>query len=112
MHPHAGAQPPLGRDRREIGPGRVSQVLARDLLVIGVVGEKAKQHDQDDQCDFRDDEEGRRWQGQIENIIFSLVSEIRNPAVGFSPTTDFIKQCPGCPYMVMCGTQWTGKGEW
>ena len=61
---------------------------------------------------YIDDEEGRRWQGQIENIIFSLVSEIRNPAVGFSPTTDFIKQCPGCPYMVMCGTQWTGKGEW
>ena len=61
---------------------------------------------------YIDDEEARQWQGTMEDIIFSLVSEIRNPAVDFSPTTDFIKQCPGCPYMVMCGTQWTGKGEW
>ena len=60
---------------------------------------------------YIDDEEARQWQGQIEDIIFKLITEIRNPDIDFSPTTDFMKQCPICPYKVMCGTQWTGRGK-
>ena len=58
---------------------------------------------------YIDDEEARQWQGQIEDVIFKLITEIRNPDIDFSPTTDFMKQCPNCPYKEICGTQWTGK---
>jgi CRISPR/Cas system-associated exonuclease Cas4 (RecB family) len=61
---------------------------------------------------YYDTEEAREWQGTVENIIFSLVDEIRNPAVDFSLTADFMKQCPGCPFQGICGTQWTGNGAW
>ena len=38
-------------------------------------------------------------------IIATLLDEINDPSLPFSPTKDK-KNCSGCPYQVHCGTQW------
>ncbi|TAK62382.1 MAG: PD-(D/E)XK nuclease family protein, partial [Bacteroidetes bacterium] len=44
----------------------------------------------------------------IEKVIFNMIQEILDPNHAFLPASHIEKQCPACPYHVMCGTQWTG----
>jgi len=42
----------------------------------------------------------------VEEVIFRLLDEIADASKPFVPTPDLQKHCPGCPFSVMCGTQW------
>lgn len=44
-------------------------------------------------------------------IIFSILDEISQINVPFTPTKDFKRNCPGCMYSYICGTQWIGGRE-
>ena len=48
----------------------------------------------------------------LHKVILELVREIKDASVPFQPTEDIKKQCPGCPYQTMCGTQWAREGRW
>lgn len=48
----------------------------------------------------------------LEKVILGLAEEIKDPKKAFVPTEDQKKQCPGCPYQVICGTQWAKEGRW
>lgn len=48
----------------------------------------------------------------LERVILGLVRQIKDPKTPFEPTKDQKKNCPGCPYQVMCGTQWAREGRW
>lgn len=48
----------------------------------------------------------------LHQVIVALAAEIKDPAIPFSPTEDLKKQCPGCPYQTICGTQWAREGRW
>jgi len=48
----------------------------------------------------------------LHRVILALAAEIKNSAVPFAPTKDLKKECPGCPYQTMCGTQWAREGRW
>ncbi|MEX1138138.1 MAG: PD-(D/E)XK nuclease family protein [Bacteroidota bacterium] len=49
---------------------------------------------------------------ELETVITGLAQEIKDPKRPFEPTRDQKKQCPRCPYQVMCGTQWAREGRW
>jgi hypothetical protein len=49
---------------------------------------------------------------QLRKVIAGLANEIKDPAKPFRPTRDLKKNCPKCPYQVMCGTQWAKEGRW
>ena len=48
----------------------------------------------------------------LEQVVLGLAAEIKDPQVPFRPTEDQKKQCPRCPYQVLCGTQWAREGRW
>jgi len=55
---------------------------------------------------------GNNEEGNFElmkDLIFSLLREITDPAVPFSPAADRKKRCPDCSYQYICGTQWIVK---
>ncbi|MDH4232106.1 MAG: PD-(D/E)XK nuclease family protein [Nitrospirota bacterium] len=55
---------------------------------------------------------GQNEEGKFElmkDLIFSLLREITDPAVPFSPSNDRKKRCPDCSYQYICGTQWIVK---
>jgi CRISPR/Cas system-associated exonuclease Cas4 (RecB family) len=55
---------------------------------------------------------GHNEEGKFElmkDLIFSLLREITDPAVPFSPAADRKKRCPDCSYQYICGTQWIVK---
>jgi hypothetical protein len=58
---------------------------------------------------FESEEQSKTWYPALREIVFSLVTEISDPKVPFSPTTDIKNDCPGCPYQMICGTQWAEK---
>ncbi len=41
-----------------------------------------------------------------EEVIFRVLEELVDATKPFVPTSDLQKHCPGCPFSVMCGTQW------
>ncbi len=45
---------------------------------------------------------------QVEPIMFNMIREILDPTKEFVPTNEIEKECPGCAYRVICGTQWAG----
>jgi|GEM_PF-3105216 len=47
----------------------------------------------------------------LSGIIFSILDEISEINVPFTPTKDFKRNCPGCLYRYICGTQWIGGRE-
>ncbi|GJQ20786.1 MAG: hypothetical protein HBSIN02_11410 [Bacteroidia bacterium] len=51
-------------------------------------------------------------QRNLHTVILGLVKEIQDPEQQFLPASDLKKECPGCPYQVMCGTQWAKEGRW
>jgi hypothetical protein len=40
-----------------------------------------------------------------------LIGEIRDPGLPFAGARDPLRECPGCPYQLMCGRQWAGSGH-
>ncbi len=44
----------------------------------------------------------------VKQVIASLMEEIVSVEIPFNPTPDLQKNCPGCPFTVVCGTQWIG----
>jgi hypothetical protein len=46
-----------------------------------------------------------------QKAIFTLIDEILNPAVSFTPAPEPEKRCPLCDFRVICGRQWLVK-EW
>ena len=48
----------------------------------------------------------------LHRVILGLAAEIKDPAVPFAPAEDLKKECPGCPYQTLCGTQWAREGRW
>lgn len=55
---------------------------------------------------FATEEDAKLYFPEIEKIIFSLLNEILNTNIPFSPTDDVKTDCPSCPYNILCGTQW------
>lgn len=51
-------------------------------------------------------------QKNLHHVILELVKEIQDPDQPFLPASDLKKECPGCPYQVICGTQWAKEGRW
>jgi ATP-dependent helicase/nuclease subunit B len=51
-------------------------------------------------------------QRNLHRVILGLAKEAQDPAIPFRPVEDLKKECPGCPYQVMCGTQWAKEGRW
>lgn len=43
--------------------------------------------------------------------IGALICEIRDPGLPFADAWDPSRECPGCPYQLMCGRQWAGEGH-
>lgn len=61
------------------------------------------------EVEFAEDPQERAEKFHIaEEIIFRLIGEIADQSKPLLPTTDLQQNCPGCPYQVMCGTQWVG----
>lgn len=48
----------------------------------------------------------------LHTVILSLAAEIKDAKIPFTPTEDIKKECPGCPYQTLCGTQWAREGRW
>lgn len=48
----------------------------------------------------------------LERVVLGLVRQIKDPGTPFEPTKDQKNNCPGCPFQVMCGTQWAREGRW
>lgn len=46
-----------------------------------------------------------------QKAIFTLIDEILNPAVSFTPAPEPEKRCPLCDFRIICGRQWLVK-EW
>ena len=44
----------------------------------------------------------------MRTVIGRLLAEIVDPGVPFGPAEDLAKECSGCPYNGICGTQWAG----
>ncbi len=42
----------------------------------------------------------------LEQVISGVLEEIINPEEPFRPTSEVEKDCPNCPFNVVCGTQW------
>ncbi|MCX7985115.1 MAG: PD-(D/E)XK nuclease family protein [Bacteroidetes bacterium] len=55
---------------------------------------------------YDSNDQALKWQPILENIILSLVKEICDPNVPFTPTENFKNHCPWCPFTILCGTQW------
>ncbi|HEY6952006.1 MAG TPA: PD-(D/E)XK nuclease family protein [Bacteroidota bacterium] len=63
--------------------------------------------DESIEVEFAEDPAERREHFRtIERVIDGLLQEIVSPDVPFQPTSDMQKNCPNCPFNVMCGTQW------
>jgi hypothetical protein len=45
----------------------------------------------------------------LDRLMFLLMSEIADSSVPFSPTQDLKKNCSGCNYSFICGTQWAAR---
>ncbi len=56
---------------------------------------------------FESEDQMKAWYPELHKIIFSLLNEIVNREHPFMPTDDIKKDCPSCPYKILCGTQWT-----
>jgi len=59
-----------------------------------------------------DEEMASERYAELETVIMDLAQEIKDPKRPFEPTRDQKKNCPRCPYQVMCGTQWAKEGRW
>jgi CRISPR/Cas system-associated exonuclease Cas4 (RecB family) len=57
---------------------------------------------------FTEKDEEEKYE-RMESLIFSLLREITDPAVPFSPAADRKKRCPDCSYQYICGMQWIVK---
>ncbi len=42
----------------------------------------------------------------VEPVIFSLLNRLTDLTVPFEPTLKPEKECPACPFKIICGTQW------
>jgi hypothetical protein len=42
----------------------------------------------------------------LRQVIRSLLEEITDPSVPFTPSADMKRQCPDCDFRYICGTQW------
>lgn len=58
---------------------------------------------------YGDEKECVEWHPRLEEIVQSIVAEIRSASTPFLPTSDIGKHCPTCPMNVLCGTQWTAR---
>lgn len=45
----------------------------------------------------------------LKTVILKLLSEITDPLIPFSPSSDRKKACPKCDFQYVCGTQWIVK---
>jgi hypothetical protein len=50
--------------------------------------------------------------GLLEHVTLSLLREITDVAVPFSPAEELDKECPNCPFNSICGTAWIKKRPW
>ncbi len=57
----------------------------------------------------RDEDSSADVYKEVEPIMFKMIQEILDPAKEFVPTNEIEKECPGCAYKVICGTQWAVK---
>ena len=57
----------------------------------------------------RDEDSSADVYKEVEPIMFKMIQEILDPAKQFVPTNEIEKECPGCAYKVICGTQWAVK---
>ncbi|MEW5797717.1 MAG: PD-(D/E)XK nuclease family protein [Bacteroidota bacterium] len=58
---------------------------------------------------FESKEQAKEWYPKLEEIILSLVDEIKDIKKPFEPTDEIVNDCPDCPYKFICGTQWAEK---
>jgi ATP-dependent helicase/nuclease subunit B len=45
----------------------------------------------------------------LKTVILKLLQEITDASLPFSPAVDRKRECPGCDYQILCGTQWILK---
>ena len=55
---------------------------------------------------FHSPEEATTFSDTIRTVIYSLLDEITDPSVPFTPTANPKQYCPRCDYQYICGTQW------
>lgn len=55
---------------------------------------------------FDSEEQMREWFPVLRTIVSDVVKEIADMKIPFAPTQDIKRDCPGCPYQIICGTQW------
>jgi CRISPR/Cas system-associated exonuclease Cas4 (RecB family) len=58
---------------------------------------------------FDAQEERKRRFDLLRNIVFSLLDEIVDPELPFTPTSNTRDNCPYCQFQDICGTQWIRK---
>jgi CRISPR/Cas system-associated exonuclease Cas4 (RecB family) len=61
---------------------------------------------------FEDGTDASRFEGTLEEIVMGLVAEITDESKPFMPPERLDKQCPSCPFVRICGTEWVKKKRW